>query len=58
MNVKMGRNLKSFVANIAYSPIGNYLISLVGGARLYAELKVYVTKKKLFKAAKKELMNP
>lgn len=50
----MGRNFKSFVANIAYSPIGNYLISLVGGARLYAELKVYVTKKKLFKAAKKE----
>lgn len=47
-------DLKTFVCNIAYSPFGNKLVSLVGGQRWYAEFHVRSEKKKLLANASKE----
>ena len=50
----MNKSLKTFVCDIAYSPLGNKLVSLVGGQSWYAELHVRSEKKKLLANAKKE----
>lgn len=52
----MGGNFKSLVAKIAYSPLGNFFVQLVGGARLYAELKVRVSLRRNLAIAEKEFM--
>lgn len=50
----MNNTLKTFVCNIVYSPLGNKVVSLVGGQKLYAELHVRSEKKVLLAEAKKE----
>lgn len=50
----MNNSLKTFVCNIVYSPLGNKVVSLVGGQKLYAELHVRSEKKILLTEAKKE----
>jgi hypothetical protein len=50
----MDTSLKAFVCNIAYSPFGNKVVSLVGGQKMYAELHARSEKKKLLANAKKE----
>lgn len=52
MNLK--REIKSYIAQFAYSPLGNQFILLVGGAKVYAELKVWLSKKKYLAEAKIE----
>ena len=50
----MKRKLRTFVANIAYSPFGNKVVKSIGGARLYATYKVCSLKSKYLHIAKKE----
>ncbi len=45
---------KTILANVAYSPLGGVFVSLVGGPRLYAELNVRLSKRRLLALAKKE----
>ena len=52
MSIK--RHLKTYVANIAYSPIGNQMVSLLGGARWFAELNVFSSQRRFLADAKKE----
>lgn len=52
----VSRKIKSIVTNIAYSSIGDKFVTLLGFDSLYAQLKVYFTKKKLFEIAKKEFL--
>ena len=49
----MKRNLRNFIAKMAYSPIGNRLVSLLGGAQLYAKYKVYYSKRGMLAEAKR-----
>jgi len=50
-NVKA--NLKSFVCSIAYSPMVDKIISSLGVVKIWADLHVYSSKKKLLASAKK-----
>ena len=50
----MNRDLKTLVANVAYSSIGNRVVTLFGVANLYTKIKVFSTKKRDLRIAKKE----
>lgn len=50
----MNRRIRTFIANMAYSPIGNKMIQIVGAASLYAKYKVWSSKKDFLSEAKKE----
>ncbi len=50
----MKRKLRTFVANIAYSPFGNKVVKSIGGARLYATYKIWSIKRIDLRIAKKE----
>ena len=50
----MNRNIKTLAANIAYSHFGNRVISFLGVERLYATYKVYSSKRRYLRIAKKE----
>ena len=53
----MNRKLKSIVCNIAYSPIGDRLLSCVGGVKLWADWKVIKQKRANLKHAKRIFKN-
>lgn len=53
----MKRSVETFVCNVVYSPLGNKVVSLVGGQKIYAETHVRSIKKKLLAEAKKEFDN-
>jgi hypothetical protein len=50
----MYRTIKAYVTDVAYSPIGNKVLKLVGGARLFANSKVWMIKRKNLRIAKEE----
>lgn len=50
----MNNSIKTFVCNIAYSPLGNKMIALLGGQKMYAESHVRSVKKVLLAEARKE----
>lgn len=53
--MSLKRDLKSQMANIAYSPIGSIIVSLFGGGVLYAKWKVHSVKKEYLSEARKKL---
>ena len=48
----METKLKSFVCSIAYSPLVNNIISSMGVVKIWADLHVYSSKKKLLASAR------
>ncbi len=50
----MNRSLETFICNIVYSPLGNKLVTLVGGQKLYAEMHARSIRRSLLVAAQKE----
>ena len=50
----MNKKLKALLANLAYSSLGNRIVSLLGGGKLYANYKVRSLKKKYLAEAIKE----
>ncbi len=50
----MNRFLKNFLSRIAYSPIGDKIVTFVGGGRLHTILNIRSAKKKLLAEAKQE----
>ena len=53
----MNRKIREIVSEVAYSPIGNKLVSLFGVKSLYTNYKVLSTKKRYLSIAKKEFEN-
>ena len=52
--MSLQRDFKSLIANLAYSPIGCFFVSLVGGGGIYAELNVRLCMRRFLAAARKE----
>lgn len=50
----MNNSLKTFVCNIAYSPFGNKVASLVGAQKMYADFHARTMRKSFLADAKKE----
>ncbi len=50
----MNRKIKFFLANTAYSRLGHQILQWLGLPKLYADYKVWLTKKSLLKNAEKE----
>lgn len=50
----MNRKIKYYFANVAYSPIGNKIVSLLGWQKLYADYKLLSSKRRALHIAKKE----
>ena len=48
----MKRSIKSFLANVAYSPFGNRIVSLIGASSIWANYKVYSAKRKYLAEAR------
>ena len=53
----MKTKLKTFVCSIAYSPIGNKIISSMGVVKIWADLHVYSSKKRLLASARNVFEN-